>query len=186
MKPMNSAPRRILCADDFSQDIVGLLSYALAKSVQYDAQILVIHVVGRWRTGLARLSGSWAGISFEKSWSRLKRKACSVMRERMAEFCARAPDDSVRQIDRFDHLLVSRGKVAEEIAAQADLFQCDAIVIGCRKHCFWQRWLSPAVASELGRLTRKPVHVVPEDPARVKRSNVGLPHLSGQALSSFD
>jgi nucleotide-binding universal stress UspA family protein len=164
---MRPALRRILCATDLSDSCPDLFSFAASKADEKGASILVLHVVGWWAICKGRISALWAGVPFKKKWARVKRAACDKMTARMARFFAEHRRDAPDLPDYFETRLVVRGKVAEEIAAQADQFQCDAIVIGGPAARTFRGHPFPfSNASRLARLTRKPIHVQPRTTRR--------------------
>jgi nucleotide-binding universal stress UspA family protein len=165
---MRPVPRRILCATDLSDGSPELFSYAVSKARENDAGILVLHVVSRWAVWKGRIGALWAGVPFNKRWARIKWDTCEKMKDRMAQFFARHRQDGLVLSNCFETRLVVHGKVAEEIAAKADLFQCDAIVVGCSRKGFWKPRRRNRLAKRLVRLSPRPIHTAPPPVSRFR------------------
>jgi nucleotide-binding universal stress UspA family protein len=153
--------KKILYTTDLSQNSARAFRYAIYFSKKFDAEIIILHVIGE-------LSED-ARIVLEAYIDRERRKAFSAKREsqaierinkRLKIFCDRELADDPKCAEKIASIEVCKGYPEEEILKKADQFNCDAIIMGAHEKGLTHTFLG-SVAKRVLRRSRKPVFIIP-------------------------
>ncbi len=137
-------PRKILVATDLSARSDRALDRAVSLAQQWQAQLLVLHVLEEppaWKRDLPQLP----------SWKR-PADPLSVARRNVLE--------ELREISDKATILIEKGDPAETITAVADEQGCDLIVIGVARHEPFGQFSLGRTVDRLVRRSRVPLLVV--------------------------
>jgi len=149
--------REVLCATDFSEHSVSVLTHAAAIARRYRARLYVAHVIPTdvYRSVPAEILGE----ALEQTRGYVQ----DAMRNQLAlDFLQRVPHEAV----------IREGAVASELLKLADELKAALLVIGTRAHHGLERLLGGSVAEEVFRQAPCPVLIVP--PAAEEQSGIPI------------
>lgn len=140
--------KKILVATDFSGPSVGAVRYALKFAAQFEAQLLLLHVLH----DPAEAPGFYSSKKAGKKVLRNMEEAASEM---MNEFVAKHFKDFKKVLAK-----IIPGLPAEEIVRLAEKEKADMIVIGTRGHSGLKRLMIGSVTDRVIRVASCPVLTV--------------------------
>ena len=141
---------QILAPTDFSSDAEHALGHAIELAQQFQARLILLHVVYLYLPGAAE-------ASFSAYVAKVKSEA-----EQEVAVCRKRAIDAGVTVDA----LVDLGVPAEKIVEVAKNEQVDLIVMGTQGRTGLQHLLLGSVAERVVRLAPCPVMVVPKNSAQ--------------------
>ena len=140
--------KKILVAIDFSAGSAQALRYALKFSIQFDSQLLLLHILHDPAEAPGFYSSEKAG---KKVFSSMEAAASRMMDEFV--------EKHLKEWEKFDTRIIP-GLPAEEIVRIAEKEEFDMIVIGTRGHSGLKRLMIGSVTDRVIRSCTCPVLAV--------------------------
>jgi nucleotide-binding universal stress UspA family protein len=158
--------QRILYTTDLSTNSTYAFSYAIKSAIQYNAGIVVLHVLEPLLPATQEVILT-AYFSVENGKNMLEEKITHA-KERIKnriKFCCdfecKEFNESFKFEDRIESIEVYEGYPAEEIIKKADELNCDAIVMGTHGKGILQQTFLGSTTKKVLRRARKPVLIIP-------------------------
>jgi nucleotide-binding universal stress UspA family protein len=154
--------KKILYATDLSDNSAYAFRYAINSALKHDAGIIILHVfelistTNRFALDLY-LDGDFRKKIFDEKVS----DTIDRIRKRLKIFCDKEFNGDTKYADRVKSIEVCEGFPAEEILRKADVFSCDAIVMGTHGKGLISHAFLGSTAKRVLRRTRKPVFIIP-------------------------
>lgn len=154
--------KKILYTTDLSPNSAFALRYAMGAAIQYNAKIVILHVV----EFLSKFYPSLVDVKFEYELrSKISKKrvaeTINIIRRRLEIFCDKEFDGKFQYIDRVDSIEVCEGFPAVVILDKANDLNCDAIVMGTHGKGIISHTFLGGTAKRVLRRTTKPVYIIP-------------------------
>ncbi len=162
---MTPAIKKILYANDLSEQTRTSLSWAMTLARKHDAQLLMLNVIEDIFSSVS------LQVHFsEREWKDLKQRfdneAKGMMQKRLEAFCEEVKNETPQCTYVADEILVRRGNAVEKIIDTAEKQDCDIIVMGTHGTGGLRDSLMGSTARRVLRRSKIPVFVVPVRPAR--------------------
>jgi len=154
--------KRILYATDLSDNSAYVFRYAIKFAKEYDAGIIILHVLEQLSTTANAITHSHLTkeevkkISEENS-AHLK----DHIKKQLKIFCEKKLRNDSECADRVESIELCEGFPAEVILGKADEFNCDAIVMGTHGKGIIRNTFLGSTSKRVLRRTRKPVFIIP-------------------------
>ena len=147
--------KRILCPTDFSEPSRKAIDLARTLAVQFGAEFRIMHCVEP-----VTMHGPTIDIGAPASTFDVAGYQNLIMKQAEESLRALSAELSSRDLDVSSHL--ARGKPGDEIAAHAEDFGADLVVIATHGESGWRRFLFGSVAEKVVRTAHCPVLTVNE------------------------
>ncbi|MBU0741362.1 universal stress protein [bacterium] len=148
--------RRILCPTDFSEPSRKAIELARSLAVQFGAELRIMHCVEP-----VTIHGPTIDMGAPSSAFDVAGYQDLILKQAEESLRALGAELSSRELEVSIHL--ARGKPGEEIAAHAEDFGADLVIIATHGESGWRRFLFGSVAEKVMRTARCPVLTVHED-----------------------
>ncbi len=154
--------RKILYATDLSRNSVYAFRYATQMAENYDAEIVILHViepipsVARHSMKIYVDESRWEEkIKYEQDL------AIERIKKRLQEFCRQETLEAPQCLARVTNILVRPGYPVEEILKAADEEDCSMIALGTHGKGFLKQTFLGSVAHSVLERADRPVFIVP-------------------------
>ena len=155
---MIPAIRKILYTTDLSPNSDYAFRYAINSAKQHDANIIILHVLEEIsEMSLVMLSSDLVGAQRKK----ISEEAMVQIKNRLKLFCEKELKNNPDCAKRVESIEVLEGYPAEVILREADILNCDVIVMGSHGKGIISQTFIGSVTKRVLRRTRKPVFIVP-------------------------
>jgi nucleotide-binding universal stress UspA family protein len=153
--------KTILYATDLGEHMRPVFRHAIGLARQYDAKIIMIHVVeplgptGEWmlRAYMPKSAGSFTKDKLEKILKKMKK--------RVEEFYQEELSDQDKKVGLVSNIYAVSGDCAEQINSHAESLDVDLIVMGTHTDDGFGHGLLGSTARKLTHISKRPVLVVP-------------------------
>jgi nucleotide-binding universal stress UspA family protein len=154
--------KKILYATDLSDNSAYAFRYAINSAIKHDAGIIILHVFELISTtNRFALDLYLDGDLRKKIYDERVSDTIDRIRKRLKIFCDKEFNGDTKYADRVKSIEVCEGFPAEEILRKADVFSCDAIVMGTHGKGLISHAFLGSTAKRVLRRTRKPVFIIP-------------------------
>ncbi len=154
--------RTILYPTDLGAHMRPAFRFAISLARQYQAQIVMLHVLEPMSTSSQRLIESYLS---KKETSKLRdeglQRVEKKMRKRLSRFCEEEMGVSADKCEQISGVVVTTGTPAETIIREADERGADLIVMGTHTDVSLGHRLIGSTARKLTQISKIPVLVVP-------------------------
>ena len=161
----------ILYATDLSENARYAFAYTVSLAERYGAKITILHVIQEMPDLLERnvlghvAKEKWEEIkarNIQETRSSLigKRRDNVLIREVLTQFTKDVKRDSAGETEFSDEIVIDRGNPAKQILKQAELRQCDMIVMGSHGETSLADVMMGSITRRVLRKAEKPVLVV--------------------------
>ena len=165
--------KAILFATNLSQNCKRAFDYAAALATQFQATIVLLHVIEKMPD---YVEGRLKGLLGKNQWNDLlethekgarqfligKKSSNAVIQAALSKFCSEAGIDDASCGYHSREIVVVEGDIVEEILQQSQKYDCDLIIMGAREGFFTETSIGTIVKSVMKKSTI-PVMVVPPD-----------------------
>ena len=169
---MTTEIKRILFPTDLTQHAKHAFEYAASLADRYGATISILHVMEELPTNV---EAQLAGFMGNDEWSKLKKKQEDEAREvligkkrdgmmikqALDHFCENIKADDPECNFTTDEIVVKSGNVVDEIVAQAEASNADAIVMAYYARNMIAEAMMGGVTRRVLRRCKRPVLLVP-------------------------
>lgn len=155
--------KKILYATDLGKNMRPVFRHALGLAKQYDAQIVMLHVVeplgaaAKWALEAYLPKNTELEMSEEGGLKRV----LAVMQQRLEKFYEDEMVDDQDKDKLVSDIVVVSGNTAEEIQEQAEKLGVDLIVVGTHTTSGMGRGFIGSAARRLIHISDRPTLVVP-------------------------
>ena len=153
--------KKILYATDLSDNSRLAFGYAVGQAEQFDAQLMVVHVIEPVSAYTQSHMGSLLG---EVEWINLRQdyddRLFDTLTGQLKTFCRQMEADMPTQCLQDDMIFVRKGLPVEEIIALADEQTADLIVLGTHGYGMLKDTLMGGTVRRVLRRSKQPVMVV--------------------------
>jgi len=154
--------QKILYATDLSANSAYAFRYATSAAKQYDAHIIILHVVEPIPTSMQAFLGAYMSAGIERKMIEEKKEhRMDQIRKRLKFFHDKELKDDPEKSDRVEAIEICEGFPEAEILRKADELNCDAIVMGTHGKGILQHTFFGSTARKVIRRVRKPVFIIP-------------------------
>jgi len=153
--------KKILYTTDLSQNSAHAFRYAIYFSKKFDAEVIILHVVGEISEDARIVLEAYIDKERRKEFA-AKREVQAIDRinKRLKVFCDKELADDPKHAEKIASIEICKGYPEEEILKKADKFNCDAIIMGAHEKGMTHTFLG-SVAKRVLRRSRKPVFIIP-------------------------
>ena len=153
--------KTILYATDMGEHMRPVFRHAISLARQYDAKIVMIHVVEPLGP-----TGEWVLRAYmpKSAESFTKKKLAEIlkkMRKRVEEFYQDELSDQDKKTGRVSNIYAVSGDCAAQINSHAESLDVDLIVMGTHTDDGFGHGLLGSTARKLTHISKRPVLVVP-------------------------
>ncbi len=153
--------KKILYATDLSQNSAHAFRYAVYFSKKFDADVIILHVVGEISDDARIVLEAYIDKERRKEFAAKKEvQAIERINKRLKIFCDKELADDPKSAEKIVSIEICKGYPEEEILKKADKFNCDAIIMGAHEKGMTHTFLG-SVAKRVLRRSRKPVFIIP-------------------------
>jgi nucleotide-binding universal stress UspA family protein len=150
--------KKILYTTDLSPNSDFAFRYAINSAKHHDADIIILHVLEELPAmSLVMLSSDIVGAQRKK----ISEETMVQIKDRLQLFCQKELKNDPDCAKRVESMKVLEGYPAEVILREADLLNCDVIVMGSHGKGIISQTFLGSVTKRVLRRTRKPVFIVP-------------------------
>jgi nucleotide-binding universal stress UspA family protein len=164
--------KKVLFTTDLSPQSRKAFDYAVSLAARYGARITILHVIEE----LPQYPGEYLkGFLGPERWRELqesneqearqiligKKKEGAMIREALRDFCKDAQKDHGESDDMMDEIVVSTGKVVDEILTESETRKCDLIVMGYYVRGRFEEAIVGSTPRRLLRRSKIPIMLVP-------------------------
>lgn len=164
--------KTILFASDLSQNAKHVFDYAVNLAAQYNARILILHVMESLPPGAeTRLAAEigeqlYADIKSNREDSARdilidKKNQAVAARDFLARMSEMDPSGPKTPQSYVEDIIIVEGDVAETLVGVCTRKDCDVMVLGGKRSGFLEGAFSGSVLRRVLRRSKKPVLVVP-------------------------
>jgi len=152
---------RMLYAADLSADSIDAMRYAANYADQNNAKLIVFHVINQQSITWSKILSTFFNEGQEYKIRQEKVNAALKRMENLLEIlCKKELNDHLEHVNKIEHLVVSHGRIAEEIVEKANRWGCELIILGpCRKRLLGRIFL-PSISRKVIRRTDKRAHII--------------------------
>ncbi len=154
--------RTILYPTDLGAHMRPAFRYAISLARQYQAGIVMLHVLEPMSTSSQRLIESYLT---KKEAAKLRveglQKVEKKMRKRLSRFCEEEMGVPADKCELISGVVVVMGTPAETIIREAEERGADLIVMGTHTDASFGHWLIGSTARKLTQISKLPVLVIP-------------------------
>jgi len=154
--------KKILYATDLSENSAYVFRYAINFAKNYDAGIIILHILEPLSATTKALAYSY--FTEEQEKKRSEEKIANVkerIRKDLKTFCEKELKNDPDSADRVESIEVCEGFPAEMILTKVDELNCDAIVMGTHGKGFIRNTFLGSTSKRVLRRTRKAVFIIP-------------------------
>ena len=153
--------KKILYTTDLSQNSAHAFGYAVYFSKKFDAEVIMLHVVGEISEEARIVLEAYIDKERRKEFAAKKEvQAIERINKRLKIFCDKELADDPKSAQKIVSIEICKGYPEEEILKKADKFNCDAIIMGAHEKGMTHTFLG-SVAKRVLRRSRKPVFIIP-------------------------
>ena len=150
--------QKILYTTDLSPNSDYAFRYAINSAKQHDANIIILYVLeGLSEPRLAMLPPYLVGLQPKK----ISEEVMNQIKERLKLFCEKELKNDPDCAKRVESIEVQEGYPAEVILREADISNCDVIVMGTHGKGIISQTFLGSITKRVLQRTRKPVFIVP-------------------------
>ena len=152
---------KILYATDLSKNSAHAFRYAVYFAKKFDAEIIILHIIEGASPNAVKALTFYLKEEYLKEiledgiTHRIER-----IKSRLRIFSDKELADDLEFAQKITSIEVHRGFPEEEILKKADVFNCDAIIMGAHEKGIAHTFLG-TVAKRVLRRSRKPVFIIP-------------------------
>ncbi len=154
--------KHILYASDLSENSIPALEWALMMSHQHDARITFLHVIEEVSPHATAAIQSFMG---EEKWKKMteewNNEANSQIEARIQRFCDQVSDGMTACPAVPQETVITRGVPFESILQEAEIRNCDLIVMGTHGAGVFESAVIGSTARRVVRRSEIPVLVIP-------------------------
>lgn len=153
--------KKILYSTDLSKNARYAFGYAAAIANKHNAKITILHVLEEVsHSSSVRL----ASLMGEERWQELQDRnvqdVLDTIKERLDQFCGDMKKELIDCPFTVEDIVVKQGEPGGEILKQADLTDCDLIVMGTHGQSALADAMLGSTARRVVRRSDKPVLVI--------------------------
>jgi len=153
---------KILYATDLSKNSVYAFRYAAKMAEEYDAAIIILHVIEPIPSIAKRDMKIFVDeAKWEEKIKYEQDLAIDRIKKRLQEFCRQEAQEAPRCVARVTSILVRPGYPVEEILKAADEEDCSMIALGTHGKGFLRQTFLGSVARSVLERADRPVFIVP-------------------------
>jgi nucleotide-binding universal stress UspA family protein len=133
--------KKVMFTTDLSKESRKAFDYAVSLAAQYGAKLTILHVMEDYESSTSTYVKSFIG---DERWQELqeghqeearkiligKQKEGAMIRNALNEFCDEAQKDHAQCDYEVDDIVVTKGKVVDEILNEVQTRNCDVVVMG--------------------------------------------------------
>ncbi len=153
--------KKLLYATDLSKNAAYAFRYAAYMAKKFDAELIILHVVEKMSPDAQLALMAYLD---EKDRVKLMKErvehAGERIKNRLMIFCKKTLEGDPDCLEKIISIEVCEGYPAEEILTKAEVFNCDAIVMGAHEKGLTHTFLG-SVAKSVLRRCRRPTFIIP-------------------------
>jgi len=154
--------RKILYATDLSKNSVYAFRYATKMAEEYDAAIIILHVIEPIPPMAKRDMKIYVDeAKWEEKIKYEQDLAIERIKKRLQEFCKQETQEAPQCLARVTNILVRPGYPVEEILKAAGEEDCSMIALGTHGKGFLKQTFLGSVARSVLERADRPVFIVP-------------------------
>ena len=153
--------KTILYATDLGEHMRPVFRHAISLARQYNAKIIMIHVVeplgptGEW------ILGAYMSKSAKKFAQDNLQEILKKMKKRVQEFYQEELSEQDKKVGLVSNIYAVSGDCAEQLNSHAESLDVDLIVMGSHTDIGFGHGLLGSTARKLTHISKRPVLVVP-------------------------
>ena len=153
---------KILYATDLSDNSAYAFRYAINSALKHDASIIFLHVFELASMTNNAVMDLYLDEDFRnRIYTERIADTIDRIRKRLKIFCDKEFSGDPKYAGKVESIEVCEGFPAEEILKKADVFNCDAIVMGTHGKGLISHAFLGSTTKRVLRRTRKPVLIIP-------------------------